>query len=91
MFIFYIEHFLSDIRSPQYFHLKKVYFFVGHPVRKCQISLDSKIKSDGKNERLNMLFRLDTPAGVLLTHLLNKIKSSYLNSSAITFFQPSNF
>ena len=32
MFIFDIEHFLSDIRGPRYFHLKKVYFFVGHPV-----------------------------------------------------------
>ena len=29
-FLFDIEHFLSDIRGPRY--LKKVYFFVGHPV-----------------------------------------------------------
>ena len=32
MFLFNIEHFLSDIRAPRYLHLKKVYFFVGHPV-----------------------------------------------------------
>ena len=32
MFLFDIEHFLSDIRGPRYLHLKKVYFFVGHPV-----------------------------------------------------------
>ena len=32
MFIFNIEHFLSDIRGPRYLHLKKVYFSVGHPV-----------------------------------------------------------
>ena len=32
MFIFNIEHILSDIRGPRYLHLKKVYFFVGHPV-----------------------------------------------------------
>ena len=29
LFIFNVEHFLSDIRGPRYFHLKKVYFFVG--------------------------------------------------------------
>ena len=32
MFIVNIEYFLSDIRGPRYLHLKKVYFFVGHPV-----------------------------------------------------------
>ena len=32
MFLFDIEHFFSDIRGPGYLHLKKVYFFVGHPV-----------------------------------------------------------
>ena len=32
MFIFNIELFLSDIGGPINFHLKKVYFFVGHPV-----------------------------------------------------------
>ena len=32
MFLFDIEHFLSDIRGPRYLHLKKVYFYVGHPV-----------------------------------------------------------
>ena len=32
MFLFDIEHFLSDIRGPRYLHLKMVYFFVGHPV-----------------------------------------------------------
>ena len=32
MFLFNIEHFWSDIRGPKYLHLKKVYFFVGHPV-----------------------------------------------------------
>ena len=32
MFLFDIEHFFSDIRGPGYLHLKKVHFFVGHPV-----------------------------------------------------------
>ena len=32
MFLFDIEHFLSAISGPRYLHLKKVYFFVGHPV-----------------------------------------------------------
>ena len=32
MFFLNIEHFLSDIRGSRYLHLKKVYFFVGHPV-----------------------------------------------------------
>ena len=32
MLIFNFEHFLSDIRVQGYLHLKKVYFFVGHPV-----------------------------------------------------------
>jgi len=32
MFLFDMEYFLSDIRGPRYLHLKKVYFFVGHPV-----------------------------------------------------------
>ena len=32
MFLFNIEPLLSDIRGPRYLHLKKVYFFVGHPV-----------------------------------------------------------
>ena len=27
-----IEHFLGDIRGLRYLHLKKVHFFVGHPV-----------------------------------------------------------
>ena len=34
MFLFNIEHLLSDIRRSRYLHLKKVYFFVGHPVYK---------------------------------------------------------
>ena len=33
MFLFDIEHFLSDVRGLRYLHLKKVYFFVGHPVK----------------------------------------------------------
>ena len=33
MFLFYIKHFLSDIRDLRYLHIKKVYLFVGHPVR----------------------------------------------------------
>ena len=32
MFLLSLERFLSDIRGPRYLHLKKVYFFVGHPV-----------------------------------------------------------
>ena len=32
MFLFDIEHFLSDIMGPRYSHLKKVYFFAGLPV-----------------------------------------------------------
>ena len=32
MFLFDIDHFLCDVMGPRYLHLKKVYFFVGHPV-----------------------------------------------------------
>ena len=32
MFLLNIEHFLSDILGSRYLRLKKVYFFVGHPV-----------------------------------------------------------
>ena len=32
MFVLNIEHFFSDIRGSRHLHLKKVYFFVGHPV-----------------------------------------------------------
>ena len=32
MFLFDMEHFLSDIMGSRYLHIKKVYFFVGHPV-----------------------------------------------------------
>ena len=34
-----IEHFLSDIRGPRYLYLKKVYFFVGHPVQRNKFSM----------------------------------------------------
>ena len=32
MFLLSLERFFNDIRGPRYLHLKKVYFFVGHPV-----------------------------------------------------------
>ena len=38
MFIYNIEHFLRDIRAPRYLHLKKLYFFAGHPVWEPQKS-----------------------------------------------------
>ena len=33
MFLLNIEHFLGDIRGSGYLPIKKVYFFVGHPVQ----------------------------------------------------------
>ena len=39
MLLFDIEHCLSDIRGPRYLHLKKVYFFVGHPVQRNKFSM----------------------------------------------------
>ena len=45
MFIFNIEHFLSDIRGPRYLHLKKVAVaFYGFP--KCQVYLLSYVVND---------------------------------------------